>query len=81
MRNRFYTIILALGWWLLGRHNDNGCGTDMCQKALEDVSWVLDQMLASDVDSLEKRDDEEESSAAPKKRYVFYCCSFLESLS
>jgi hypothetical protein len=46
--NRFFVIILALGWWFLGAKNNNGHNISNCGHALDDVIWVLEQMVRSD---------------------------------
>ncbi|KIM73704.1 hypothetical protein PILCRDRAFT_15000 [Piloderma croceum F 1598] len=46
--NGFFVIILALGWWFLGAKNNNGRNISNCGHALDDVIWVLEQMVGSD---------------------------------
>lgn len=40
-----FTVILTLGWWLLGVQNGGGSGTEGCVSAMADVAWVLEQMI------------------------------------
>lgn len=47
-RNGIFSVIVALGWWLLGVKNGSGA-VDGCVTAMTDVAWVLDQMITSKV--------------------------------
>lgn len=37
-QNGCFIVILALGWWFLGVHNNDGCGINNCEHALTDVA-------------------------------------------
>lgn len=47
-QNGLFTVILTLGWWLLGIKNGSGSGMEGCMAAVNDVAWVLDQMIAAE---------------------------------
>lgn len=77
-QNGFYIVVLALGWWFLGAHNNNGHGINGCERALDEVLWTLDQMIVSDGQSLGKRTHNHiDADAASldmnrgKKKYAF----------
>jgi hypothetical protein len=46
--NGFFIIILALGWWFLGAKNNDSRNISNCGHALDDVIWVLEQIVGSD---------------------------------
>lgn len=70
-KNGFILIILALSWWLKGAVYLNDRAE--CFSVLEDVSWVLRQM----VDKLQLAEDEweeNEEDGRPAKRCDYFYC-------
>jgi hypothetical protein len=79
--NGFFIIIIALCWWFLGVKHNNGCA-DGCKMALQDVVWVLQQMLKTQVESVKRGHDEEGTIAQQKAKkylswdYLYFICSW-----
>lgn len=85
LQNGLYTVVLTLRGWFLGAHN-NGHGIEACECALDDMEWVLDQMVACnhliDSGSLGKRNrgndkDLTLSNNGKKQRYLLSSMSFF----
>jgi hypothetical protein len=47
--NGFFSIIISLSWWLKAVINDSGDDGELSEveSIMEDVSWVLDQIIRS----------------------------------
>lgn len=68
-QNGFFVIILSLGLWLRGLHNDAEKGQWPCGDAMGEVEWVLDQMLtSSDSLAVRKRALSNSTSKAPQSK-------------
>ncbi|KAF7965908.1 hypothetical protein HWV62_40972 [Athelia sp. TMB] len=66
-QNGFGIVLLSLGWWFSGLKTSKGKWG--CARAMEDVIWVLDQMLASGQSaSLGKRSRGEGVSKPPPSK-------------
>lgn len=46
-QNSLFTVILVLGWWILGVQNGSGAGREQYTRAMSDVSWAINQMTFS----------------------------------
>ena len=73
----FHLIIMALGWWgkVINLKDQDEPDTGKFLEAVEDVQWVLDQILKSfasqDSETTKKRSAEIDDQSDSKKRWVF----------
>jgi hypothetical protein len=67
--NGFFMVVLTLAWWLDGINGVTG--DDEFSKALNEVNWVLDNLLSSS----KRTCDEELDKGAIKKRYILSASS------
>ena len=76
--NGFFFVILSLGWWALGlKHTEvdinNGTGGGMKDllNAIEDTTWVLQQMALPRLTSTKRPQSEDDNSNVNAKRYIY----------
>jgi hypothetical protein len=72
--NGFFVIILALGWWALGiKHAGTvtGDGISNLMNAIDDTTWVLEQMALSRPNK-RARDGREDNTRAKRYANIFY---------
>jgi len=72
--NGFFVIILSLGWWALGlKHaevNSTSYGMEDLLNAIEDTTWVLQQMALPCSTSTKRPQSEDDNSDINAKRYI-----------
>jgi hypothetical protein len=72
--NGFFVVILALGWWAFGvKHAgiDTGDDVDDLMNAIDDTTWVLDQMALSRSNKRQRLDGGEDKTRAKRCAIVF----------
>ena len=72
--NGFFVVILALGWWALGvKHAgiDTGNGVDDLMNAIDDTTWVLEQITLSRPNKRARVDGGDNNTSAKRYAIIF----------
>lgn len=66
--NGLFVVLISLGQWFLGAKHNGGCGIEECERALDDVIWVLEEMVRSYSGSLKCVHDDSIETESPTKK-------------